>query len=210
MAKQSLKIETYEKIKALIIEGQLEGGAPIQEQKLVEELGVSRTPIREAFNLLQQEHLIEVFPKQGVFVSRIAYKDVVDIYSVRIILEAHAVEQATVKADPEELQRVYEMWQGTYQEEHFKAHIQHDKDLHSFIADATDNKYLIKYLGQLYDQANRFRFYTLKRSSDRLKQTQGEHLKFLERMVAGDAQGAGEAMREHLTRARDTTLRFFQ
>ena len=210
VAKQSLKLSTYERIKALIIEGRLEGGDPIQELKLVDELGVSRTPIREALNLLQQEHLVEIYPKQGVFVSRIAYKDVVDIYSVRINLEALAVEQATARIDPDKLQELHRLWSSDYRDEDFRDHIQHDRELHTVIAAATENKYLIKYLGQLYDQASRFRYFTLKRSQDRLKQTHTEHQKILEIMISGDAASAGEAMRAHLTRARDTTLNWFR
>lgn len=209
MAKTNLKHKAYTEIKQKIILGDIEGGDPIYEQILVEQLGISRTPIREALSMLQHEQLVEIYPKQGVFVTRVSYKDVVDIYSLRILMESYAVSLATDKIDREELKRQEEIWSTIDNEEDPLVHVQKDRDLHSCIVEATGNKYLIKYLHQLYDQANRIRHISLKRSRERISQTHTEHLRIVKFMLEGDCDSAGEAMRQHLEQARDTALRFF-
>ena len=209
MVKSNLKYVAYEEIKKRIIVGEVVGGEPLYEQLLVEDLGISRTPIREALSMLQHEQLVEIYPKQGVFVTRISYKDVIDIYSIRIVLEAYAVKLATNKMDMEILQEQYNLWTKTGIDETQEDHVTKDRSLHNCIVEATDNKYLIKYLEQLYDQANRIRHISLKRSSGRMSETHKEHLNIISAMMENDAERAGKAMEEHLIRARDTALLVF-
>ena len=209
MAKNNLKYTAYEEIKKRIIVGDVKGGEPLNEQLFIEELGISRTPIREALSMLQHEQLVEIYPKQGVFFTRVSYKDVVDIYSIRIVLESHAVKLATDKIDQRKLEKQYELWNEVDTSENQIEHVAKDRSLHAMIVESTDNKYLIKYLEQLYDQANRIRHISLKSSSGRIGQTHTEHLKIIAGMLERDPQKAGKAMEEHLTNARDTALRFF-
>lgn len=77
------------------------------------------------------------------------------------------------------------------------------------IAEATENKYLINYLHQLYDQANRIRHVSLKRSVERMSQIHEEHLRILEALLSTDGNAAAEAMQVHLENARDTALTIF-
>jgi DNA-binding GntR family transcriptional regulator len=210
VAKNSLKYRAYEEIKRKIIVGDVDGGSPLNEQLLVEELGISRTPIREALSMLQHEQLVEIYPKQGVFVSRISYKDVMDIYSLRILLESHAVQLATAKIQSNTLQEQYSLWEGLDENEDQVSHVAKDRSLHAAIVEATDNKYLIRYLEQLYDLANRIRHISLKRSSGRIRETHNEHLSIIRNMMGRDAQAAGKAMEQHLINARDTALQFFR
>ena len=209
MTQRSLKHQAYERIKDRIILGEISGGSALSEQLLVEELGISRTPIREALNMLQHEHLVEIYPKQGVFVTRVSYKDVMDIYSVRILLEPFAVRSATSRIDPAVLREQASIWEQVDEQMSPVEHVGMDRELHSLIATATDNKYLINYLHQLYDQANRIRHVSLKRSLERMKEIHAEHMEILRHMISGDGEGASTAMKAHLERARDTAVKVF-
>ena len=209
MVKSNLKHVAYKEIKRRIIVGEVAGGEPLYEQLLVEDLGISRTPIREALSMLQHEQLVEIYPKQGVFVTRVSYKDVTDIYSIRIVLEAYAVKLATDMIDFKVLQEQYSLWKKSEIDEKQEEHVTKDRSLHTSIVEATDNKYLIKYLEQLYDQANRIRYISLKRSSGRISETHKEHLNIISAMMEKDADKAGKAMEEHLIKARDTALLVF-
>ncbi len=205
----SLKGKAYETIKQKIIEGVISGGMPISEKELIEELGISRTPIREALNKLEEEHLLEIFPKRGVFVTRISSEDIDDIYSLRIILEPYAARCAAPQLDPDRLERYREFWSDADVAYHSTDHVHHDQELHSAIAEATRNKYLIQFLSRLYDQANRIRFLSLVRAKDRQAQIKQEHLAIIERLIEQDADGAEAAMRDHLVRAKETALRVY-
>lgn len=209
MAKPSLKMKAYELIKERIILGELPGGSAVSEPELVEELGISRTPIREALNMLQHQHLVEIYPKQGVFVTRVSYTDVNDIYSLRILMEPYAAKIATTRIAPALLEEQLRIWESLGGDINPVDHVQIDRGLHSMIAEATENRYLINYLHQLYDQANRIRHISLKRSMDRMSETHPEHLRLIRCMLDRNADGAAEAMRVHLENARDTALRVF-
>lgn len=209
LAKTSLKLQAYKQIKERIILGEVPGGAALSEQTLVDDLGISRTPIREALNMLQHEQLVEIYPKQGVFVTRVSYKDVMDIYSLRVVLEPYAAKAATTRIDRAAIEQQLEIWRAF--DEHMSPvdHVRIDRELHTLIAEATENKYLINYLHQLYDQANRIRHVSLKRSVERMSQIHEEHLRILEAMLSGDGDAAAEGMRLHLVNARDTAVKIF-
>jgi DNA-binding GntR family transcriptional regulator len=207
--RKNLKHTAYETIKKKIITGDLQGGDPVFESELVKLLGISRTPIREALNMLQHEHLVEIYPKQGVFVTRVSYKDVIDIYSLRLLIEPYAVRIATERIDRDILEREYQFWSKYQGEANSNEHVRKDRQLHSRIVKATDNKYLIVILEQLYDKANRIRNMSLRTIKERQAQTGTEHTALLSCMLEGDAEAAANAMRDHLTKARDTALKLF-
>lgn len=82
-----LRDKAYEMIKEMIINCQLTPGEPISETELMKVVGSSRTPIREALNKLEHENLVTIYPKRGIFVTGITIKDVIDIYTIREVVE---------------------------------------------------------------------------------------------------------------------------
>ena len=203
----SRKVLAYEAIKQKIIRGDLAEGQPISEKDITAELGISRTPLREALNMLEQEHLLEIHAKRGVFVSRVAYKDINSIYSVRMILEPFAVRQAAQNLRRDDLLEQQRIWGESAMDDTPDAHIERDTELHNLITRATDNKYLIQFLSRLYDQARRIRFLSVRRNEDRQHEIGREHRAIISGLLKGDVASAEEAMRAHLERARDTALK---
>lgn len=93
----------YEEIRRGIVEGRYRPGERLVEQRIAEELDLSRTPVREAFRRLQSEGLVEVQPNRGVSVRGLTVDEIGDLYELRARLEAMAAERAATRANPDEL-----------------------------------------------------------------------------------------------------------
>ncbi|MBD3305973.1 FCD domain-containing protein [candidate division KSB3 bacterium] len=207
---KNLKEKAYDIIKHKIVHCELEPGSPISEQELIAEIGASRTPIREALNKLEDEHLIRIYPKRGIFVTEISLKDIVDIYTLREVVEPFAARVAASLIDVRRLEKYRQIWSDphydTYEPDE---HITIDRQFHRLIAESTGNKYLIQLLFRLYDQVNRIRILSLRKIKERQEETRNEHLQIIHCLIEGDAEGSEQAMKAHLERAKETALKIF-
>ena len=204
-----LKSQAYGIIKDKIIRCELKPGSMLSEKDLMEEIGASRTPIREAIGKLEEEHLVDVYPKRGIFVSQVTIKDVLDIYAMRIIVESFAVRMAALVLTPEQINPFKNLWMpehaALFPEEHNKS----DRDFHLLIAQAPGNKYLLQTFSTLFNQASRIRMLSLVRMEKRLEETKKEHLFIIDALLRKDEEEAEKCMKLHLTNARETALRLF-
>src|SRR5690606_19153041 len=96
----------FEAIREAIIEGTLEPGERLMEAQLAEDLGVSRTPVREAIRQLELAGLVVMIPRRGAYVADISLKDVADVFEIRGALEALAASLAADRATDEEIQQL--------------------------------------------------------------------------------------------------------
>src|SRR5882724_6322032 len=96
---RNLTALAYESIKRYILEGDLDEDSRLTEDFLSGQLGISKSPVREALNTLQSEGLIRIEPRRGAYLRRFTVKEVQDLYDLRETLEAHAV--ASAKVTPE-------------------------------------------------------------------------------------------------------------
>jgi DNA-binding GntR family transcriptional regulator len=94
IAQQTAPVAVYERLRRAILDGHLPAGSPLREAHLAKDLGISRSPLREAFNRLEEEGLVEKIPYRGAFVAQVSAKTIAEISSVRTLVEPHAVEQA--------------------------------------------------------------------------------------------------------------------
>ena len=99
-------MDAYHQIRRWIVEGRLRPGERLVEQRLAEELDLSRTPIREALRMLQSEGLVRFEPNRGARVRSLTMADIDDLYELRGRLEAMAAELAAVRATPDQLDRL--------------------------------------------------------------------------------------------------------
>ncbi|MCC8189836.1 MAG: GntR family transcriptional regulator, partial [Planctomycetes bacterium] len=141
--KSTLKIRAYTIIKQKIVSCQLEPGSPVSEKELMQEIGVSRTPVREALGLLESEKLVKVFPKRGVFVTDITEKEILDIYTMRICLESTAVRLAVPYLDEkDDIERFHALYSSAEYSATFEEHLAIDREFHLGIARASRNEYM--------------------------------------------------------------------
>lgn len=182
-------------------------GAFIVEKQLIEEIGVSRTPIREAFNKLEQENLVEIHPNRGIFVTNITVKDVIDIYTAREAVEPLTARLATPSINLKELDLFSQIYSAPHHTYTLEEHIQLDRKFHRLIANSSENQYLARFLLNLYDQNSRIRTLSKLRVKERLEEARSEHFELVKCFMNRDEKQAEEVMRLHITNGKKTALK---
>jgi DNA-binding GntR family transcriptional regulator len=188
----------YYAIRELIVTLELPPGAVVREPELTERLGIGRTPVREALRRLAQERLVEVFPRRGMFVTKVDDRDLARLCEVRVALEPEAArlaaERAT-QADLAELQGVLAELGGPRKRDP-RALIDLDERIHRAIYHASHNPYLAETLEEYYAHALRIWMVALARTD--IGAAVGGHHAVLEAVVRGDGARAARLMREHV------------
>ncbi len=192
--KKSLKVTAYDTIKARIVNCQYPPGLRLNEELLTEELGISRTPIRDAIGRLEQEGLIHILPKRGLLVAEIGAGDIAALYEMRLLIEPYCIRTYGPRIAAE-----------TYLEyrDHFAQapdSPQHDVDdrFHTLFIEASENPYLLDLNRRLAAQNRRIRIMSGKISQARYLATQAEHLALAEACLAEDWDLAAELSVKHL------------
>jgi DNA-binding GntR family transcriptional regulator len=194
-----LKDKAYEVIRNKIISCELMPGAVVDQIALMKEIGVSRTPVREAVNALEREDLLVVMPRRGVIVAPISLGDIGEMYTVREEIEPIIARLATPAVEKEKLAKFYKIF--TREKYDPDSIIQSDFLLHTYLVERTHNRYLIRLMAGVLSQ--NLRIVVLgARIHDRLKVSNREHARIIERLLDGDADGAEKAMREHIASAK--------
>ena len=188
----------YYAIRELIVTLELAPGAVVREPELTERLGIGRTPVREALRRLAQERLVEVFPRRGMFVTKVDVRDLARLCEVRLALEPEAArlaaERAT-QADLAELRAVLTELDVRRKRDP-RALIDLDERIHRAIYHASHNPYLAETLEQYYAHALRIWMVALARTD--IGAAVGGHHAVLEAVVRGDGARAAGLMREHV------------
>ena len=198
MAKQtaSKKQLAYDRIKELILNNELKAGDPIVERTICEALGISRTPIRAAFVELSKEGLVDIVPGRGVFVSRIRFEDMIEVYDIREALECMSVKLLTERITGEELAHLKEIVDRM---KHLAGSefMALDMELHTTMALYSKNKRLAHNISLIYSP---IRLMATTAQNDTLLCTTAlnEHLKILDAITSRDVERAVETMRQHI------------
>ena len=108
--KYSLRGRVFRKLREAILNGSYQENDELKEAAIAEELGVSRTPVREAFRQLELEGLIRIVPNKGAYVTGISASDVADIYEIRSLLEGLCARWATEKITKDEIEEMEEIY----------------------------------------------------------------------------------------------------
>jgi len=182
---KSLVSQIEEKLRKEIIEGSLRPQERIIEEEIAKRFKVSRSPVREAFRILEAKALVNIIPRKGVFVSDISLADVLAISEIRPFLEGFAVKLACRNASPKDIDRLSIMndkMNRAAAEEDLRLYFKLNKDFHNEIYKLTNNKYLIQTLQMMADILLRTRFIQLVYLR-RVKRSQDNHLKLLEAFI---------------------------
>jgi DNA-binding GntR family transcriptional regulator len=199
----SLVERAYAAIRRRILDNAYPPGMQALEQTLAAELGISRTPVREALIRLQQEGLVEVIPRHGMRVLPVSPADMKDIYEMLTALEAMAAE-LVVRRQPGEdalrplVEATRDMGKALKAED-LDAWARADERFHRHLIDLTGNRLLIEAVQNCWDRAHRARMVTLRMRPKPAHSTQ-EHMEVVDMIRKGDARGAFEAHRRHRER----------
>ena len=197
----------YQLIKGRILSGEYEPNRMLNEVALSKEIGVSRTPIREALNTLEHEMLVTIYPKHGTIVNPVNLDVVHDVFQIRKLFEPFIILNYGIMIDRERIRMAWRA-QNEIKEKKSTArfHYKADEDLHQIILDANPNKYITEMLMKVYDQNQRIRILTGARSEARLLQSSKEHLDIINSLLCSDYVAAAERMKYHLTASWQATI----
>ena len=200
----SLADQVFDKLENDIIQGIYKRGELLTELKLVEQLGVSRTPIREALRRLEQERLIEDTGK-GSRVLGITMEDLEDIMNIRQRIEGLAAYYATVNLTPDglkELSHIVDL-QEFYFSKRDKEHLrQVDDAFHDMICELSKRSVISDTLVPLMRKTRRYRRIAID-NWDRTTDTMNEHKQIFLAIASGDAKLAEELTTKHIIHAKE-------
>ena len=199
----SLAEQAYGRIRRMICTAELEPGAVVSESELCEQLGLGRTPVREALRALASEHLIDVYPRRGMFVAGVDPRDLRAISEVRERLEPFAAALAAERRDESDLETIEQLLvdltalEGQELDEHRSELMDLDERIHHCIYRSSHNAYLADDLDGYYTHALRIWYLGLPNLTH-LQEAVLEHRELLEAIRDGDVERAQTVMNKHI------------
>jgi DNA-binding GntR family transcriptional regulator len=200
-----LREMVFESLREAIILGRLKPGERLMEIQLAEEMGVSRTPVREAIRKLELEGFVVMVPRKGAYVAGVSVKDIADVFEVRSALEGLAAGLASERITEEEMEDLEMAILQISGEEDILTVVKGDSLFHEIIYKASRNQRLTQIITHLQEQINRFRLTSLS-VPGRLKIAVGEHKKIVEAINSRNVDLANRLASEHMENAEQNLL----
>ena len=211
MAARTNTKEVYDIIKDRIISCGYEPGQLVSEKEIVEELQTSRTPVREALNILNGQGLLKVIPKKGVQIAPLSIKRIKEIYDIRMLLEPFAVKLAIKNLGPDDIESLLKLdkkLSKEYDKENVSEVFRTGMDIHLYVAYLSGNEVVYELIKQLRNESHRGYVYYLKRYLDRRPSKESReteirlariHNKFIKALIEGDEKLAVDYLIEDLS-----------
>lgn len=192
--------EVYQQIFDAITRGDIAPGERIVQEKLGQELQVSRTPVREALLRLEQEGVLTIVGRSGFEIRQVSDNEIRDIYQSREAIEGYSMRLLTEAADKAIVKRIETLIKS---EENLKSHsvtsyFNANRNIHRAIVEATGNTYLLDMFDGLWNRSLSFHLFAEIGNID-LAKSLGEHSKLCKAIKTGDANHAVATMREHIS-----------
>ena len=196
--------EAYRAIRSRILDNAYPPGYQALEQSLADELGLSRTPVREALIRLQKEGLVDVIPRHGMRVLPVSPTDMKEIYEILSALESMAAELLAKRRPSDDelapLERASRDMARALRADDLEAWAEADERFHRQLIELAGNRLLAQAVLGFWDRVHRVRRLTLRLRPKPVNSTK-EHTALVERIRAGDPRGANEVNRAHRERA---------
>lgn len=209
IVRRSLTDEVVERLRDLIIAGELTPGERLPERALSERFGISRTPLREAMKVVASEGLLKLLPNRGALVPPLTVRELEEAFEVMESLEATAGELAARRIDEAtlaEIRRLHERMVLHYRAGELQAYFKANQQIHWAIVRAARNEVLAEVYRRLSGRVLRAR-YAANLSQDRWTQAIEEHEAILAALEARDGPRLSQQMRDHLRNKRAVARR---
>lgn len=190
----------FEYLRNAILAGELKPGERLMEVTIADQLGVSRTPVREAIRKLEKESFVIMIPRKGAYVADLTKKDIMEVLEIRKELEGFAASLAAERmtlAEKESLGRVVEHFNESLINMDKKSMIESDNEFHSFIFESTKNQRLINIIYDLHDQFQRFRLIYFNEFNN-YKDIQASHNRIFDAIIRQDSNAARQEAENHV------------
>ena len=199
----SLEEKVYIELQEAILSEALKKGESLTELSLSEKLGVSRTPVRSAWQRLSEVGLVKIVPNRGAVVLGVTKEDILDIYRIRMRLEGLASAMAALNmsdADKKKLTETVELSEFYLSKNNTENLKELDTSFHRVIYEASGSRTLARILSDLHLNTKGYRRISLA-IPGRLERTTKEHREILNAILAGDAEKADRLTSEHIEHA---------
>ncbi len=213
---QPIQLDVYKPLREVVCDalreairdGLLAPRERLMEIRLAEELGVSRTPIREAIRKLEQEGFVVMIPRRGAYVADISIKDISQVFEIRGALEELAAALAAERITENELEYLERMVveiRTHIENKNMEKIVEADVNFHEVLYKASRNERLVEIINNLREQMLRFRSYSMNQPG-RLNKTWEEHRLMVEAIAARDAEKARAIAGMHMENAEKVLL----
>jgi DNA-binding GntR family transcriptional regulator len=206
---RNLKEAVHQRLKESIIRGEIAAGTKLAETQLAQKLGVSRTPLREAINRLEQDGFVEIIPRRGAFVKKQSLREILENLELREVLEGLAVRLAARRATPAMIRKMKACFQGFSErnvEQSISSYAHQNIRFHNLIIQASQNRKLIALIRNLFDQMDMVRLHTIVLPG-RARKSLSEHSAIIRFIEKGSAQRAERELRAHIADLRQAVLK---
>ncbi|WP_296869564.1 GntR family transcriptional regulator [Tibeticola sp.] len=197
LAPRALYEEVAELLRQRIFRRELQPGAWIDEMRLAQELGISRTPLREALKVLAAEGLVTMKVRRGAYVTEVSEKDLRDVYHLLALLEADAAAEVAARADATDLAALQalhgELEAAVADRDRFFAV---NERFHMALLERADNRWRLQMVADLRKVMKLNRHHSLLKRG-RIEESLAEHRTLMAALRAGDAQAARDGMQRH-------------
>ena len=198
---KSLRGQVFDKIRSDILNGKYKRGEELVESSIGKELGISRTPVREAIRQLELEGLVQLVPNKGAFVTGISEKDVRDIYLIRARLEGLAARMAAKNITPELLDAMEEtvvLSEYHAKKEHYEQVCEMDSKYHKLLYKASGSRILEHTLTDFHQYVQRVRMASIMKKR-RMEKSNDEHDAILTAIREHDEEKAELVATRHIS-----------
>ncbi len=193
---KDLSFEVYKRLKSMILSRELAPGEQLKQEQVAAMLGVSRMPLHKAFQMLENEMLVENLPRRGYFVKNLDLTEILDAFECREAIEGVAARRAAENATPEQVEYLYSLFApftGNPENADLEKYEEADFLFHKAILNLSGNKVL-----QKMEMFGNIIIKTYQRGLIRgPKDTFREHLDIIDAIAKGDGEAAESLLRKH-------------
>jgi len=193
----SLSEQAYSQLRERIVRLDYAPGDVLREDDLREQLGIGRTPIREALQRLERDHFVTVVPRQGIFVAGIGVDELAMLFETRSVLEPYAARLAALRGTAEQWDEMDATLSGTITTSDRNGLLSIDRRCHEIMWRAAANRFLVDTLDMLYAQSDRLWHLYLADVADPEHAVE-EHVAILGALRAGDSDMAASLVDDHV------------
>jgi DNA-binding GntR family transcriptional regulator len=201
-ASVSLRDQAYARLRQAIADADIYGSREeirLDERELTEALGVSRTPVREAMSLLEQEGFLRTVPRRGIYIQRKTKKEIVDMIHMWAALESMAARLATQRAsdvDIASLRRMFDDFRDATPAEHIDEYSEANIAFHHAIVELSQSQILMDTMKNLFVHVRAIRRVTISQS-DRASRSIVDHMRIIEALEQRDTERVEGLVRQH-------------
>lgn len=198
----------YAAIKNKILSGAIAPLSDISESEWQETLGISRTPIREAIQILEKEGFVYIYPRKSIIVSEITPELVREIFQMRELNEPALTVEASMQIDQTWLlkqRKVFSKMPDMAEQAQIQYFIEHDNAFHAGILEHCSNRFMRSIMGIVYDHSQRIRI-KISRPTDKNDSSMQEHVDIIDAMLRRDADEISKKVLQHIEISRANTI----